>query len=157
MPHTFLILAVVALGSLGILHKVADFRQCRPQAINLFLFLGAAVAMWTVCFFRFGSTAIGAIPPLAAGVGAVCGFLASLAILNFQHGVHFGKISTSWLIINLSAAVPTVLSIVIYHERLGARRILGLALSVIALLMLWLERRREEEWKPGEMSEGAGV
>lgn len=144
MPHAFLIVAVCALGCLGVLHKLADFRGCRPAAINLFLFLGAAAAMWRLALLRFGAGAMNGFPLLAVAVGAVCGLLASVAILNFQHGIRYGKISTSWLIINLSTALPTVLSIVIYRERVGARRGLGLLLAVAALLILWLERRREE-------------
>ena len=145
MPHAFLIVAVCALGGLGVLHKLADFRSCRPAAINLFLFLGAAAAMWAVALLQYGAGAMNGIPLLVAAVGAGCGLLASVAILNFQHGVRYGKISTSWLIINLSAALPTVLSIAIYREHVSARRGLGLLLAVAALLILWLERRREEQ------------
>jgi drug/metabolite transporter (DMT)-like permease len=145
VPHAYLILAVCALGLLGVLHKVADFRRCRAEAINLFLFLGAAVAMWTASVVTLGTTPVRALPPIAIGIGVVCGLLASTAILNFQRGVRYGKISTSWLIVNLSTALPSVLSIVMYHERLGARRTAGLGLAVVALLLLWLERRREED------------
>ncbi|MCX6625937.1 MAG: EamA family transporter, partial [Acidobacteria bacterium] len=141
----FLTLAVVAFGTMGILHKVADFRQCRAQAINLFLFLGAAVAMGGASFLLYGARAVTGIPGMAAAVALVCGLLASVAILNFQHGVRFGKISTSWLIINLSTVLPTALSIVMYREHIGPRRMLGLLLSVAALLFLWLDRRREEK------------
>jgi len=145
LPHAFLIVAVCALGCLGALHKLADFRSCRPAAINLFLFLGAAAAMWAVALLHYGANAINGIPLLVVAVGAGCGLLASLAILNFQHGIRYGKISTSWLIINLSTALPTVLSIAIYREHVSARRGLGLLLAVTALLILWLERRGEEQ------------
>lgn len=143
MAYAFLMLAVVALGLLGVLHKVADFRGCRPEAINLFLFLGAASLMWIAVFLRLG-TDVG-LPLVLVGVGAACGLLASLAILNFQRGVRYGKISTSWLIINLSTALPTILSLIIYHERLSPRRTFGLLLAVVALVVLWLDRRREEQ------------
>ncbi len=144
MPYAFLMLAVVAFGTLGILHKVADFRQCRAQAINLFLFLGAAIVMWGAAIATLGSGAVTRIPGLALGVALLCGLLASVAILNFQHGVRYGKISTSWLIINLSTALPTVLSIVMYREHVAPRRLAGLLLAVAALVILWLDRRREE-------------
>ena len=97
--------------------------------------------------------------PIAAWITAtVCGFLASLAILAFQQGVRFGKISTSWVVINLSTALPTVLSIAIYHETVSLRRALGLGLAVVALMILWLERRREERAKrtPVEAAQATG-
>jgi drug/metabolite transporter (DMT)-like permease len=58
--------------------------------------------------------------------------------------VHFGKISTSWLIMNLSTALPVILSILIYRETIKWKRALGLTLAVAALLLLWLDRTGEE-------------
>ncbi len=140
--YVFLMLAVASLGMLGVAHKIADHRACRPEAINTFLFLGAAVAM-AIVSFGLGHR-LDHIPAVAWVTAITCGFLASLAILNFQHGIRFGKISTSWLVINLSMALPTVLSILIYHEAVSPRRAAGLALTVVALLLLWMERRRDE-------------
>jgi drug/metabolite transporter (DMT)-like permease len=129
---------------IGVLHKVADHRRCRPEAINLFIFLGGAVAMSVLSLWRSGLASILDIPAAAWVTATVCGFLASLAILSFQHGVRYGKISTSWLVINLSMALPTVLSIIVYHEAITLRRAIGLLLAVATLLILWRERVREE-------------
>ncbi len=144
MAYLYLIVAVLALGLLGVLHKVADFRRCRPQAITLFLFFGATAATWVACFWQYGLRPLTGMPWAVIPVGAVCGCLASLAILNFQQGVRYGGIAASWLIINLSTALPTVLSILIYREHVRARRAAGLLLALVALVILWLERRREE-------------
>lgn len=143
MPHLYLLLGVVSFGMLGVLHKVSDHRHCRPEGVNLILFLGAAVSMLAVSVWRTRAKVID-VPPIAWVTAITCGFLASVAILSFQRGVRFGKISTSWLVINLSTALPTVLSIVIYRESVGIRRSLGLFLAVAALVILWLERTREE-------------
>jgi drug/metabolite transporter (DMT)-like permease len=68
---------------------------------------------------------------------------ASVAILAFQKGIRFGKISTSWLIINLSTAVPTILSIVCYGEHVGFRRALALGAIVLSLFFLWKDKEVE--------------
>jgi len=143
-PYFYLLLAASSLGILGIMHKVADQHRCRPEAVNLFLFLGATLAMSVISVRRFGAGAALNVPAIAWITAAGCGFLASFAILNFQRGIRYGKISTSWLVINLSTILPTLLSIVIYHESVSARRALGLLLSVAALSLLWMERRSEE-------------
>jgi drug/metabolite transporter (DMT)-like permease len=145
MAHLFLLLAVVSFGMLGVMHKVADHRGCRPEGANLVLFFGAAFLILSACVWQNGFAKALDVPPAGWIVATGCGFLSSMAILNFQHGVRFGKISTSWLVINLSTALPTVLSILIYHEAVSTRRALGLALAVAALLILWLERIREEK------------
>jgi drug/metabolite transporter (DMT)-like permease len=144
MAHLFLLVAVISLGCLGILHKVADHRKCRPQAINLVLFLVASFALATFTSFQLGPAAWVRVPLPAWAVAAACGLCASIAILNFQHGVRYGRISTSWLIINLSTIVPIFLSIAIYKEIVEPRRAASLALAAVALLLLWLDRRREE-------------
>ena len=144
MPYGFLLLAVASLGTIGVLHKVADHKQCRPEAINLFIFLGAAIAMNTVSIARSGIGALLHISMVAWVTAIVCGFIASIATLAFQHGVKYGKISTSWLIINLSMALPTVLSIVVYREVITLRRTIGLLLAVVTLIILWRERVYEE-------------
>lgn len=144
MPYGFLFLAVASLGMIGVLHKIADHRRCRPEAINLFIFLGGEVAMCALSSWRFGAARMLDIPRLVWITAATCGLLASLAILSFQRGVRYGKISTSWLVINLSMAIPTVLSIVVYREVITGRRAIGLLLAVLTLLILWWERAREE-------------
>ena len=42
MPQLYLLLGVVSFGMLGVLHKVSDHRNCRPEGVNLILFRGAA-------------------------------------------------------------------------------------------------------------------
>jgi drug/metabolite transporter (DMT)-like permease len=144
IAYVYLMVAVSALGFLGVFHKVADHRRCRPEAINFMIFVVAAVTMLAVSLVRFGPAAVLAIPRVAWITALVCGFLASFATLQFQHGIRHGKISTSWLVINLSTALPTVLSILLYNETVTPRRALGLVLAVVALLILWVERAREE-------------
>ena len=144
MPYGFLFLAVASLGMLGVLHKVADHTRCRPEAINLFIFLGGTAVMSILSFWRSEAANVADIPAIAWVTAAVCGFLASLAIWSFQHGVRYGKISTSWLVINLSMAIPTVLSIMVYREVITIRRAIGLLLAVATLIILWRERVREE-------------
>jgi drug/metabolite transporter (DMT)-like permease len=68
-----------------------------------------------------------------------------VAILTFQIGVRFGNISTSWLIINLSTAVPTLLSIVIYREEVGLRRGIALVAIVLSLFFLWKDQQLESK------------
>jgi drug/metabolite transporter (DMT)-like permease len=143
MSYAYLLMAVASLGMLGVMHKVADHRRCRPAAINFVIFLGAAIAMFCISIWQLGPASVLRVPAVAWITALGCGFLASFATLNFQHGIRHGKISTSWLVINLSTALPTVLSILIYGEAVSVRRAVGLLLAMLALLILWLERAHE--------------
>jgi drug/metabolite transporter (DMT)-like permease len=144
MGYLYLAMAVVSFGCLGVLHKVADHQSCRPQAINAVLFLAAGLALATVTTFKLGAAAWASVPLPAWTVAAACGLCASVAILHFQHGVRYGRISTSWLIVNLSTIVPTILSVLIYTETVSPRRAVSLLLALVALILLWIDRRKEE-------------
>jgi EamA domain-containing membrane protein RarD len=71
------------------------------------------------------------------------GAAAAAALWLFQRGLRYGRIATSWLVINLSAAVPTVLSVVVYHEPLNQRKALVLLLIVVSLVLLWWDRKQD--------------
>jgi drug/metabolite transporter (DMT)-like permease len=144
MNYFFLILGLVSLGGLGILHKCADFIKCRPSAVNLFLFTWAAFLSAAYLAVSAGLGRTVSVPIAVVIVGAICGAIGSVAILALQQALRYGLISTSWLIINLSTAIPTALSIVIYKERLGIRQSLSLLLVGVALLLLWWDRRNAE-------------
>lgn len=144
MSYLFLAAAIVCLGMLGVLHKVADHRQCRPQAINLFLFSWATALMASTAAIVSGPPNMFTSQGKIVMIAGVCGSCAGIAILNFQHSMRFGKISTSWLIINLSTSIPTIFSIVLYHERVTLKRSLSLILAVAALILLAVDRRKEE-------------
>jgi len=142
--YLFLALTVFCFFGLGVLHKVADFQKCRPLAINAFLFLWAGLLI-TAYTFSLGSSF--SVPYAIGGVATLCGLLASVAILCFQTGIRYGRISTSWLVINLSTVVPTVLSIVYYGEHVGVRRGVALAAIALSLLFLWKDKQIESRQK----------
>ncbi len=150
MNYLSLITGLVSLGALGILHKYADFLQCRPVVVNLFLF--AWPALLSAAFLVLEATISHPVsfPPVVVMAGLICGAVGSIAILALQNALHYGQISTSWLIINLSTAIPTALSIVIYKEHVGTRQKLSLVLVALSLLLLWWDRRSTDATVPHE-------
>lgn len=135
--HVWLLgLAVICFSGLGVLHKVADFQKCAPPAINAYLFFWAGL-FTTTCVFSLNVSF--AIPGEGAGVAVACGLCASIAILAFQTGVRFGNM----LVINLSTAVPTILSIFFYRENVGLRRGTALVAIVFSLILLWQDKNME--------------
>lgn len=138
-PLTYAFAAMAMIVVLGLLHKYADRRQCRPEQINLLLFA------WSALFGLLSLAAAGDVPgvaPLAVWkVALPCGVFAATAVLLFQIGIRQGLIATSWLVINLSAAIPVVVSVAWYGERVAPRQALALIAMAAALVLLWLDRR----------------
>lgn len=141
--YLLLIGSLIGFGSLGIFHKVADHPSCRPRVVTMLLLMWGAVltGAYTAAFDANGLH----VPGNVLGVGAAAGTMASLALFAFQASLRFGKISTSWLVINLCVAVPMLLSIVVYGERVTEGKGVGILMVFAAIVLLWWDKKQDME------------
>lgn len=140
--YLYTLLALLGFSILGVFHKLADTFRCRPSAVNALLY------GWSLVFVSAGLAIKGggwAAPSGIAGLALPFGISASIAILAFQAGIRHGDIATSWLAINLSSGVPTVASILIYHEPVGFARAVALCLIPVSMALLWKDKRDAEK------------
>ena len=77
------------------------------------------------------------------GTAVVFGVLAMLSSWAFLYGLRLGKITTSWVLINLSAVVPTIASTLIYGESMTTRKLVLLSLTAVAIVLLWKDKEQE--------------
>ena len=149
-----MIAALLSFSTLGVFHKVADVKKCRPAAVN------ALIYVWSLLFALLVVMAVQRSSPAApvpvAAIAIPFGVSASIAILAFQAGIRHGDIATSWLAINLSSAIPTIASILIYGESLTTRKTIALTLIPVSMALLWVDKRRSERARE-EARAGAGV
>ena len=140
--YIYTLLALTAFGALGVFHKLADTFDCRPSAVNALLYGWSLVFAGITLAVRSGGWGA----PASVGELAIpFGVSASVAILAFQAGIRHGDISTSWLAINLSSGVPTLGSILIYHEPVGWLRGIALGLIPVSMVLLWKDKRDAEQ------------
>jgi EamA domain-containing membrane protein RarD len=137
----YTLLALLSYSTLGLFHKLADVKKCRPAAITVLLYF------FSLVYLLLGSLAalsVSGAPTTAKLLGIPFGMCSAVAILALQTALRFGNISTSWLAINLSAGVPAVVSIVLYHEAISLRKVFALVLIAGAMVLLWRDRAIEE-------------
>lgn len=137
-----MILSLTCFGGIGLLIKFANLRQCRPGAVYAWAYawcvtFSAGFVMW----FRGGQFHV---PSAVYAIALPFGIMNAIAGIVFMAGVRFGKISTSWLIINLSAAIPAVGSVVLYHEAVNVKKLAVLALAALAVVLLWKDKQEDE-------------
>src|SRR5262249_7759493 len=84
------------------------------------------------------------VPMVVYAIALPFGVLSVIAGIVFMAGIRYGKISTSWLIINLSAAIPAVGSVVIYREQVNTRKIAVVALAIVSVFLLWKDKQADE-------------
>ena len=138
--YLFAALGLLSFAAMGIVHKIGDRLHGQPLPIALYAMVTAAACSALRVIWTHALPAGMKMPPLLL-IALPFGVAAGLCLWFFQTGLRHGSISTSWLIINLSAGVPAVLSILVYHEVVSTKKAFGLALMVISLLLLWWDRR----------------
>lgn len=142
--YWFMLVGLLSFASMGIIHKLGDRHACDAMHIALFTMATSAVLSLIYAAITQQASLISwnyAVPLIALPFGAS----AAAALWLFQRGLRYGRIATSWLLINLSAAVPTVLSVVVYHEPLNLKKVSVLLLIVLSLLLLWWDRKQDRD------------
>jgi drug/metabolite transporter (DMT)-like permease len=137
--YMMLLGSLLGFALLGIFHKVADHPDCRPGVIALALFFWAGV-LTTAYTFLYQPTGLH-FPARVLSIGGAGGGCAALAIFTFQTGLKFGKISTSWLVLNLSMSVPILLSIIFFGEKLNWIKFCGVAFVASAIVLMWHDKK----------------
>lgn len=148
LGHVFLGIALVSLGFLGIFHKLGDFKDCRPGAVTVGMFFWATILMSVYVLVAKGPGLVRSTPGSLVALAGVCGVCASAAVFTFQKGLRYGTIATSWVVINLSTAIPTVLSVVVFREKVGWEKMEGFALILISMVLLWKDKQLGETQAP---------
>ena len=149
LGYLYLLLALLCGAGLGISHKISDLRDCRPSAINFTLFASATLLLWgytlVVKVLGQGEALFPPFTLSAVGVAAVCGLCACFGILTFQIGVRYGRITTSWLIVNLSTLLPALMSLIIYKEweQIRWQHPVTLVLVMLSVVLLWRDKLAE--------------
>jgi uncharacterized membrane protein len=136
--HLFLFLGLMSFGVLGVFHKLADVKNAEPKALTAVLYSSSVLFALLSLMAMKNQTPTAASPVILTALPF--GVAAGVAILAFQAGIRHGNITTSWLVINLSSAIPTILSIVIYKEHVTPTKAIALILIPIAIGLLWKER-----------------
>ncbi len=133
-------LGALCFGLLGCASKFAERRNCQPSVLVVLLFTWATLLM----FLRSaGLPSILSLPPRAIAVAVVCGVCAAAAYYAFQSSIGMGKLSVAWLMMNVSSAVPAIVSIFVYRESISSLKVLALALVLISLLLIFWGRKAE--------------
>jgi len=142
LGYLYMVLSLISFGLIGIFAKVADNKGCRPSAVYTLAYGWSMLfAALFVLLLRGGSFHV---PSIVYGIALPFGVVSAVAGIVFMSGIRYGKISTSWLIINLSAAIPAVASILFYREPVNPRKVAVLLLAVVSVLLLWKDKQSDE-------------
>jgi len=147
----FCFLGALSFGLLACASKFAERRNCQASVLVVLLFAWATLVMLVR---SAGLPAPLSLPLKAAAVAVACGICAAVAYYAFQFSIGFGKVSVAWLMMNISSAIPAVVSVFVYGEKLTLLKIIALGLVLLSLYFIFRGRRAEAQSEqsslPGE-------
>jgi len=142
----FCFLGAISFGLLGTAFKAAERRKANAAGLVIACFAWPALIMLTRTLLLKSSVHL---PGKVYVIAVVFGMCAAIASLAFQLSISIGKVTVGWLMMNLSAGIPAIVSIWVYHERLTLFKGVAFALIVISIGLLCygqvMERRAVTE------------
>ena len=138
-------LGTLSFGLLGCASKAAERKNCAASALVLMIYVWATLAM---LIRSAGLPSPMSLPLKAVAVAVACGICSAVAYYAFQFSIGFGKVSVGWLMMNISSAIPAVVSVFVYHEKLTALKILALGLVLLSLYFIFYGRQAEAQSEP---------
>lgn len=124
----------LSFGLAACLSKVAERQKCAASALVASLF------GWATLLMLARTLALGKglqMPLRVFGMAVAFGICSAVAFLAFQTSIAIGKVTVAWLVMNLSAGVPALISVWLYKERLTALKCVAFAVALVALLCLF--------------------
>lgn len=136
------VLGALSFGMLAVVSKVAERKRCSSAPLVTWAFAWAAL-------FMFAETAVehekAPMTWSVAGLAIVLGICAAVAYFAFQISISRGKVTVGWLMMNLSAGVPAVVSIWIYGENFSTTKAIAFVLAFISVICLFQGNRLEAQ------------
>jgi len=134
------ICGAISFGLLAVVSKIAERKRCNASALTVWIFAWATLFMLSQSFHLSSEFRMTwQVSILAIGLG-IC---AAVAYFAFQTSIASGKVTVGWLMMNISAGVPALVSVYFYKERLTPLRSTAFGLALFSLLCLFQGNRLE--------------
>jgi len=130
----FCLLGAISFGLMGTTLKAAERRKANAAGLVVATYSWPALIMlaWTLLF-----TTGGKIPGKVFVIALIFGACAAVASLAFQMSISIGKVTVGWLIMNISAGTPVVISIWMYRESLTPLKMAAFVLALFSVYLLF--------------------
>jgi drug/metabolite transporter (DMT)-like permease len=144
MGLLFCFLGALSFGLLGTALKAAERRNADASGLVVAAYAWPALVMMVRTLLLSPG---GHIPGRVFLIAVIFGTCAAVASWAFQVSIRVGKVTVGWLMMNLSAGVPVVVSIWVYHEQLTALKVIAFVLAIVSVLFLfWGQVAEKRGW-----------
>ena len=146
MGLLFCFLGALSFGLLGSALKAAERRNANASGLVVASYAWPALAMLVRTLLLKSGVHM---PTKVFLIAVIFGTCAAVASWAFQVSIRMGKVTVGWLMMNLSAGVPVVVSIWMYRERLTSLKVMAFALAMVSVFFLFwgqvIEKRASKD------------
>ena len=133
MGMLFCFLGAISFGLLGSALKAAERSKANAAGLVISAYAWPALIMLVrTLLLKSGDH----VPTSVYVIAVVFGICTAVASLAFQVSISIGKVTVGWLMMNLSAGVPVVVSIWMYHEKLTTLKVVAFGLVLVSIFFL---------------------
>ncbi len=140
----FVVLSALASALFGSGYKLATMLNVSRPAVNVCMLLTGTLLTGTLTLSYEGL----AFPRPAVIIGMLAGVALFLTTTAFFQVMRYGRLAIQWTVLNMSVAIPTGVSIVVWDERPTLLLALGMVLTVIALILMGIDRGKNVHTDP---------
>jgi drug/metabolite transporter (DMT)-like permease len=140
----------LSFGLLACASKVAERKRCHSASLVVWLFGWATFVMLARSLMTANR---GHVTLPVVGIAIAFGACAAVAYFAFQVSIAVGKITVGWLMMNLSAGIPAIVSIWLYREKLTPLKAVAFALALVSIACLFQGHRLETKQLAAARSE----
>jgi len=151
MGLLYCFLGAISFGLLGTALKAAERRKADAAGLVVSAYAWPALLMLIRTLLLNSG---GHVPTKVFVIAVIFGICAAVASLAFQVSIRIGKVTVGWLMMNLSAGVPVVASIWMYHEKLTPLKVAALGLALVSIVFLSWGQVTEKRAIAGNPSKG---
>jgi len=127
----YLLGAVLCNGVLGQSYKYAVVRGYKVDWVCVFSFCASALLLVST-----GGLTAGGIDWFTVALGAGLGLASGVAQLTFFRAMRHGPLSTSYAIVALSTLLPTLASILFWHEQPTVLQMVAICAAMVAVALM---------------------
>jgi len=152
MGLLFCFLGALSFGLLGTALKAAERRNANASGLVVAAYAWPALVMMVrTLLLRPWSH----VPGRVFLIAVIFGTCAAVASWAFQVSIRVGKVTVGWLMMNLSAGVPVVVSIWMYHEQLTPLKVAAFVLAIVSVFFLFWGQVLEKRGLANSSAKGA--
>ena len=145
-------LGALSFGLLGTALKAAERRNANASGLVVASYGWPALVMFVrTALLKSG----GHVPGRVFLIAVIFGTCAAVASWAFQVSIRIGKVTVGWLMMNLSAGVPVVVSIWMYHEHLTPLKVSAFVLAIVSVFFLFWGQLAEKRGLADSSAKGS--